>query len=93
MIKRNMLGAALATLVVAGCAATQKDDITTEIMEVKPTLTLDRIYQDREFTGERSTYFTWLKDGSGFTVLEKRETVLDAKDEDSEKAVLTRSAM
>ena len=86
MIKRNMLGAALATLVVAGCAATQKDDITTETMEVKPTLTLDRIYQDREFTGERSTYFTWLKDGSGFTVLEKRETVLDAKDEDSEKS-------
>lgn len=86
MIKRNMIGAALATLVVAGCASTHEDDMTTEAMEVKPTLTLDRIYQDREFTGERSTYFTWLKDGSGFTVLEKRETASTASVTESDSS-------
>ena len=37
-------------------------------------LTLERIMKDREFSGERSTYFNWLKDGSGYTVLERRES-------------------
>jgi len=47
-------------------------------------LTLEDIYKDKTFTGERSTYFRWLKDGSGYTVLEEREA-------DSEEAKATSS--
>jgi dipeptidyl-peptidase-4 len=74
MIKINLIGAALATMVVAGCATTPTTDVVsteTSAPAVTP-LTLDRIYKQREFQSERSTYFTLLKDGSGYTVLEKR---------------------
>nr|WP_203565473.1 S9 family peptidase [Alteromonas profundi] len=83
MIKINLIGAALATMVVAGCATTPTTDVAsteTSAPAVTP-LTLDRIYKQREFQSERSTYFTWLKDGSGYTVLEKRSSDTDASND------------
>lgn len=80
MLKRPFIMAALAMFVVTGCTTT----FTPE--SVNNPLTLKRIYQDREFRGERSTYFTWLKDGSGYTVLEKREIKADTVTANSQTA-------
>ncbi len=56
-------------LVISGCASTTG----TKNNENAKSLTLERIYKDREFKSERATYFKWLKDGSGYTVLEERK--------------------
>lgn len=52
---------------MAGCAPTP--EATTE---PTPTLSLERIYTNKEFNSERAPYFRWLDDGSGYTVLEAR---------------------
>ena len=59
-----------AALVVTGCASI---DSSPTAEQKSQELSLERIYQDREFKSERGTYFKWLKDGSGYTVLERRQ--------------------
>jgi len=43
-------------------------------------LTLDRIYNSREFRGESFGPARWLKNGSGYTTLEKSEALKEGKD-------------
>ncbi|QJR81097.1 S9 family peptidase [Alteromonas pelagimontana] len=60
--------AGLSLVSLFSCTATQ-----TTMKTPTEKLTLERIYQDKEFTTERAPYFRWLDDGSGYTVLEARD--------------------
>lgn len=52
--------------------------------EPSPTLSLERIYTNKEFTSERAPYFRWLDDGSGYTVLESRNDKTENADDDAQ---------
>ncbi|MBF7073208.1 S9 family peptidase [Glaciecola sp. MH2013] len=78
---RKSFGAALALLVmlgVQGCSSTnysntaqgKKNSNATEVSDT--TLSMENIYQNNYFKSERSPYFRWLDDGSGYTILEPR---------------------
>lgn len=58
-----------ASLTLTACSQTTPADTAP----ASPTLSLERIYQDREFKSERAPYFRWLDDGTGYTVLEARD--------------------
>ncbi|MDC8832591.1 S9 family peptidase [Alteromonas gilva] len=61
--------AAIGLIALSGCApAPDNSEPPT------PTLSLERIYTNNEFSAERAPYFRWLDDGSGYTVLENRTT-------------------
>jgi dipeptidyl-peptidase-4 len=77
IIKITSLAALLASTVVL--QACSKGESNTAI---ENPLTLDKIYKDYYFKSERSTYFTWLEDGSGYTVLERREGVKSDDEKD-----------
>jgi len=69
-----------AILLLQSCATSPKTQIGQQ------QLSLKKIYQDRYFASERGTYFRWLDDGSGYTVLESRDTDAAAADEDPDRA-------
>ena len=60
-----------------GCSNT----MDTQFQPKQTTLTLEQIYKDKYFKGERSTYFKWLEDGTGYTVLERRNNSTQADDD------------
>ena len=65
-------------LALFGCAPSGQQNA-----EPAPTLSLERIYTDKEFNSERAPYFRWLDDGSGYTVLEARSKNTQQTDDDS----------
>ncbi|NVK58419.1 MAG: S9 family peptidase, partial [Alteromonadaceae bacterium] len=77
---RTLWLAALTFIGLTGCApAPDKNEPPT------PTLSLERIYTNNEFSAERAPYFRWLDDGSGYTVLESRTT--HNEEDDSEQSI------
>ena len=64
----------LAGLSLSGCSMTQNTTGNTAVSQVSNPLTLEQIYKDKYFKAQRSTYFKWLDDGTGYTVLEERES-------------------
>ncbi|MBL0688636.1 MAG: S9 family peptidase, partial [Pseudoalteromonas sp.] len=71
-------GLALAIVAGLGLQACSSTSITTNnnaaMSTVNNPLSLTQIYKDKEFKTQRSTYFKWLDDGTGYTVLEERES-------------------
>ncbi|MDQ9090129.1 S9 family peptidase [Pseudoalteromonas haloplanktis] len=77
----------LAGLTLSGCSVTQNTTGSTVMSQVSNPLTLEQIYKDKYFKAQRSTYFKWLDDGTGYTVLEERESEKNKKeDADNAKA-------
>lgn len=77
---------ALAFAVVAGlglqaCSSTEQANTTTTVSVISNPLSLEQIYKDKDFKAQRSTYFTWLDDGTGYTVLEERESDKNKQDD------------
>ncbi|MGB2708322.1 MAG: DPP IV N-terminal domain-containing protein, partial [Pseudoalteromonas nigrifaciens] len=71
-----LLVAILAGITIQGCSMTSNTSPSTTGNTVTPIsnpLTLEQIYKDKYFKAQRSTYFKWLDDGTGYTVLEQRE--------------------
>ncbi|MFC6441596.1 S9 family peptidase [Bowmanella sp. JS7-9] len=68
-LSRIMLFTALPILGLTACQTTSQ----TKEEPTSAQLTLERIYKDREFRPERGTYFRWLDDGTGYTLLEPRK--------------------
>ncbi len=64
-------------VLIALCGASIQADDTNQDRSL---LTLDRIFAKREFKAEDWGPARWLKDGSGYTTLEKSEKTKDAKD-------------
>ncbi|MCP4586053.1 S9 family peptidase [Pseudoalteromonas sp.] len=77
----------LAFAVVAGLglqACSTAEQASTPSATVNATanpLSLAQIYKEKDFKAERSTYFTWLDDGTGYTVLEERESDKNTQDD------------
>ena len=77
----------LAFAVVAGLglqACSTAEQASTPSATVNATanpLSLAQIYKEKDFKAERSTYFTWLDDGTGYTVLEERESDKNNQDD------------
>ncbi|WP_286260506.1 S9 family peptidase [Pseudoalteromonas apostichopi] len=77
----------LAFAVVAGIglqACSTAEQASTPSATVNATansLSLEQIYKEKDFKAERSTYFTWLDDGTGYTVLEERESDKNTQDD------------
>ena len=77
----------LAFAVVAGLglqACSTAEQASTPSATVNATanpLSLAQIYKEKDFKAERSTYFTWLDDGTGYTVLEARESDKNSQDD------------
>ena len=70
-----LLVAILAGITIQGCSMTSNTSPSTTGNAVTPIsnpLTLEQIYKDKYFKAQRSTYFKWLDDGTGYTVLEQR---------------------
>jgi len=76
LIKTSTLAfAVVAGLGLQACSSTEQ--ASTPSAKVNATanpLSLEQIYKEKDFKAERSTYFTWLDDGTGYTVLEERES-------------------
>jgi dipeptidyl-peptidase-4 len=68
---------ALSLALLQGCASKPNTAKNAE------PLSLQKIYQDRYFTSERGTFFRWLDDGSGYTVLESRNLEKEDANDDS----------
>ncbi len=64
------------------CQSTDYDSASSQNAIDKP-LTLERIYQDREFKSQWLGRIRWLADGSGYTAVEKS---LKTKNDDNDKA-------
>lgn len=75
----------LAGLSLSGCSVTHNVTATTTMNQISNPLSLEQIYKDKYFKAQRSTYFKWLDDGTGYTVLEERGSEKDKKD-DAENA-------
>ena len=78
-------GLALAIVAGLGLQACSSTSITTNnnaaMSTVNNPLSLAQIYKDKEFKTQRSTYFKWLDDGTGYTVLEERESDKEKADD------------
>ena len=72
-ITQRILCTAISMLSLASCAT------TTASVSPAPALSLERIYQHKEFKAETAPYFRWLDDGSGYTVLEPRDKAKKAE--------------
>ncbi|WP_206483276.1 S9 family peptidase [Thalassotalea sp. G2M2-11] len=59
------------TTTLAACQSTVKEQDSADITKKNNHLTLERIYQDHEFTSDRIGRIRWLADGSGYTAVEK----------------------
>lgn len=77
----------LAFTVVAGlglqaCSSTEQASTPSATVNATAnSLSLEQIYKEKDFKAERSTYFTWLDDGTGYTVLEERESDKNSQDD------------
>jgi dipeptidyl-peptidase-4 len=75
LLKTSVLAfSILAGLSLSGCSMTQNTPSALASSEIDTPLSLAQIYKDKEFKTQRSTYFKWLDDGTGYTVLEERES-------------------
>jgi len=79
----TVLGVGLGLAGLVACTTTAP--AATPVM-TKP-LTLQRIYQDKEFKTAPAPYFRWLDDGSGYTVLEPRDKTKQNSKDDNEHGV------
>ncbi|URQ88579.1 S9 family peptidase [Pseudoalteromonas sp. SCSIO 43088] len=83
IIKTSTLAfAVVAGLGLQACSSTEQ--VSTPSATVNATanpLSLEQIYKEKDFKAERSTYFTWLDDGTGYTVLEERESDKNNQDD------------
>ncbi|MEG3346002.1 DPP IV N-terminal domain-containing protein [Pseudoalteromonas sp. B5MOD-1] len=83
LIKTSTLAfAVVAGLGLQACSSTEQ--VSTPSATVNATansLSLEQIYKEKDFKAERSTYFTWLDDGTGYTVLEERESDKNNQDD------------
>ena len=86
LIKTSTLAfAVVAGLGLQACSTTEQ--ASTHSATVNATanpLSLEQIYKEKDFKAERSTYFTWLDDGTGYTVLEERESDKNNQDDKAE---------
>ncbi len=88
----RLISALSISAVLLGCSTTEsRIDQDLTLNQLNPhQLNLTAIYKDKYFKAERGTYFRWLKDGSGYTVLEDRDKNKDrdkSKDQKDEQGV------
>ena len=84
LLKTSVLAfSILAGLSLSGCSMTQNTPSTLASSEIDTPLSLAQIYKDKEFKTQRSTYFKWLDDGTGYTVLEERESEKEKADDNN----------
>ncbi|MEM6509694.1 MAG: S9 family peptidase [Pseudomonadota bacterium] len=76
LIKTSTLAfAVVAGLGLQACSSTEQASTPSATVNATAnSLSLEQIYKEKDFKAERSTYFTWLDDGTGYTVLEERES-------------------
>jgi dipeptidyl-peptidase-4 len=73
-LSRTVLTTAIAVSLMA-CQSTSTENTTETKMNVEKSssLTVERIYKDREFSSDYISRLRWLADGSGYTIVEKSE--------------------
>ncbi len=86
LIKTSTLAfAVVAGLGLQACSTTEQASTPSATVNATANpLSLEQIYKDKDFKAERSTYFTWLDDGTGYTVLEERESDKNNQDDKAE---------
>lgn len=83
LIKTSTLAfAVVAGLGLQACSSTEQASAPSATVNAMANLlSLEQIYKEKDFKAERSTYFTWLDDGTGYTVLEERESDKNNQDD------------
>ena len=83
LIKTSTLAfAVVAGLGLQACSSTEQASTPSATVNATANpLSLEQIYKEKDFKAERSTYFTWLDDGTGYTVLEERESDKNSQDD------------
>ena len=83
LIKTSTLAfAVVAGLGLQACSSTEQASTPSATVNATANpLSLEQIYKEKDFKAERSTYFTWLDDGTGYTVLEGRESDKNNQDD------------
>ena len=83
IIKTSTLAfAVVAGLGLQACSTTEQASTPSATVNATANpLSLEQIYKEKDFKAERSTYFTWLDDGTGYTVLEERESDKNNQDD------------
>jgi dipeptidyl-peptidase-4 len=83
LIKTSTLAfAVVAGLGLQACSSTEQANTPSATANATANpLSLEQIYKEKDFKAERSTYFTWLDDGTGYTVLEERESNKNNQDD------------
>ena len=83
LIKTSTLAfAVVACLGLQACSTTEQASTPSATVNATAnSLSLEQIYKEKDFKAERSTYFTWLDDGTGYTVLEERESDKNTQDD------------
>ena len=83
LIKTSTLAfAVVAGLGLQACSSTEQASTPSATVNATAnSLSLEQIYKEKDFKAERSTYFTWLDDGTGYTVLEERESDKNSQDD------------
>ncbi|KPZ72731.1 Prolyl tripeptidyl peptidase precursor [Pseudoalteromonas sp. P1-26] len=83
LIKTSTLAfAVVAGLGLQACSSTEQASTPSATVNATANpLSLEQIYKEKDFKSERSTYFTWLDDGTGYTVLEERESDKNNQDD------------
>ena len=83
LIKTSTLAfAVVAGLGLQACSSTEHASTPSATVNATANpLSLEQIYKEKDFKAERSTYFTWLDDGTGYTVLEERESDKNNQDD------------
>ena len=83
LIKTSTLAfAVVAGLGLQACSTTEQASTPSATVNATANpLSLEQIYKEKDFKAERSTYFTWLDDGTGYTVLEERESDKNSQDD------------
>ncbi len=72
----------VAVLGLQACSSTEQANTPSATVNATANpLSLEQIYKEKDFKAERSTYFTWLDDGTGYTVLEERESNKNNQDD------------
>jgi dipeptidyl-peptidase-4 len=73
-LSTTVLTTAIAVSLMA-CQSTSTENTTETKMNVEKSssLTVERIYKDREFSSDYISRLRWLADGSGYTIVEKSE--------------------
>lgn len=78
----SLVFAVLAGLGLQACSTTEQASMpSATVNATADPLSLTQIYKDKHFKAERSSYFTWLDDGTGYTVLEQRESDKNNQDD------------